>query len=627
MIDRPYFRSKTKSDADETRKPPDIYELRRQILRSILIGSSLMAVIAIIPGIAQRIELGEYLMAGVLGFAFISVIVLTIFAKIPYRIRALGFLLVVAILGLSTMISDGIYGNSRIFLIALPVLASLLLGGSAGFIGAAVSLGIVILFAVLMLDGRIPLPLFGPGEGHASLTYWLVAITSFAMVSMAMILPLYSLVNGLIRSLSHTNQLADALDLERSQLEHRVIERTQEVERRLVQLRTAADISRSISVSFSRDLYSRGAATASSQQAGSEAQDVETLLQEVVDLVRERFNLYYAGVFLLSEDQRTALLHAGTGEPGKLMLAQHHHLPVDDNSMVGWAIHHRQARIALDVSPGSPPSSILERRKEGPITITRFKNPLLPKTRSELALPMLRGDTPIGAMTVQSEIPRAFDQDDIMVLQSIADTLTAALDNARLFQQTQQNLHEIRALNRLYFVESWKSSKDWPEFNRVEYVNVEKLTDAAELPIPSTSSANSESDVARLESISVPLSLREQTIGSLTVERDTPLTDEEQSLVESIAMETSLALENVRLLKEAQRRASQERMISNLSRQVSSTTDIDSIMKVTVSELAQALNATAAVIHLGIADPEAEVLGRTSAKPLEPEDVIEGQLP
>jgi GAF domain-containing protein len=214
-----------------------------------------------------------------------------------------------------------------------------------------------------------------------------------------------------------------------------------------------------------------------------------------------------------------------------------------------------------------------------------------------------------------------------MVLQSIADTLTAALDNARLFQQTQQNLQEIRALNRLYFVESWKSSKDQPEFNRVEYVNVEKISDTAESQTISGGDSDSGSDGIRLECFSIPLSLREQTIGSLTVERDTPLTDDEQSLVESIAMETTLALENVRLLKDAQRRASQERMISDLTRQVSSTTDIDAILKVTVRELGQALQATSAVIHLGASDPKSHVPIPGFGKPGEHADFIEGQLP
>ena len=214
-----------------------------------------------------------------------------------------------------------------------------------------------------------------------------------------------------------------------------------------------------------------------------------------------------------------------------------------------------------------------------------------------------------------------------MVLQSIADTLTAALDNARLFLQTQQNLQEIRALNRLYFIESWKTSKDQPEFNRVEFVNVEKISEIPEPQTVSGDSSDSGSDGVRLESISVPLSLREQTIGSLTVERDTPLTDEEQSLVESIAMETALALENVRLLKDAQRRASQERMISDLARQVSSTTDIDAILKVTVSELGQALQATSAVIRLGKSDPKTRVPVPGSGKHGEHEDALEGQLP
>lgn len=604
MINRPFFRPQKSQVSEPTLNPPDIDALRQQILRIILIGSSVLAVVAIVPGVAQRLRQGDLVMASILLGAFVSVLVLTAFNKIPYRIRAIGFLLMVALLGLSTLAADGVYGNSRIFLIALPVLASLLLGGWAGFISIVLSLVVLIVTALMMLTGQFPPPVFGPEEGHASLAYWLVALTTFAMVGMAMVLPLYSLLNGLVSSLTQTKQLAGTLDLERSQLEHKIIKRTQELERRLIQLRTAAEISRSITVSFSRDIYSQGAMAASPLQVDEESQGADTLLQRVVDLVRERFDLYYVGVFLLDESRRQAILRAGTGAPGRIMLSTYHHLAVDDNSMIGWSINHRQARIALDVAPSATPPEIAERRKQGAITITRFKNPLLPKTRSELALPMMSGDTPIGAMTVQSELPRAFDQDDIMVLQSIADTLTAALENTRLFQQAQQNLREIRALNRLYFVESWKAAADLPEFKQVEYLNVEKIPETEETESLSDIRSDSVIQNDQTASITFPISLRDQVIGSLVVERDAPLTSEEHVMLEAIANETALALENVRLLEETHRRASQERLVSNLARQVRSTTDIDSILSITVRELGQALSSSSAVIRLDSSEHE-----------------------
>jgi GAF domain-containing protein len=261
------------------------------------------------------------------------------------------------------------------------------------------------------------------------------------------------------------------------------------------------------------------------------------------------------------------------------------------------------------VGSASTPLDAADRHKRAEVTITRFNNPWLPQTRSELALPMLSGDTVIGAMTVQSEQARAFDQDDITVLQSIADTLTAALDNVRLFQQTQQNLSEIQSLNRQYFVEAWSSASRLPEFRAYEYIaSRSRALDSSSGQLPVGAELESPEDIGESEaeqtaapahSQEIPLTLREQLIGSLSIERDKPLTPEEQSLVDSVAMEAALALENVRLLEQSQRRAGQERLLSDIARQVRGTTDIDAILRYTVRELGQALSASSALIRLG----------------------------
>ena len=154
--------------------------------------------------------------------------------------------------------------------------------------------------------------------------------------------------------------------------------------------------------------------------------DVDRLIQQSVELIRERFGLYYAGLFLVNETGEWAVLRSGTGEAGRRMVEQGHKLEVGGSSMIGWCVAHQQARIALDVGAEA----------------TRFANPLLPETRSEIALPLISQGKAIGALTIQSTAAAAFSTEDIATLQTMADQLVNALEGARLHEQAQREIAE-----------------------------------------------------------------------------------------------------------------------------------------------------------------------------------------
>jgi PAS domain S-box-containing protein len=179
--------------------------------------------------------------------------------------------------------------------------------------------------------------------------------------------------------------------------------------KRAVQLQTAAEVSR----------------------AASSTLDLEALLTTVVELIRSHFNYYYVGIFLLNEGNTYAVLKAATGEAGSQMLASHHRLEVGDSSMVGWSVAHRKPRIALDVGEDA----------------VHFKNPHLPLTRSEIALPLISHGEIIGAMTIQSELPSAFSNADVTALQTMADQIANAIGNAQLFTERSNLIKELEARN------------------------------------------------------------------------------------------------------------------------------------------------------------------------------------
>ena len=173
-----------------------------------------------------------------------------------------------------------------------------------------------------------------------------------------------------------------------------------------------------------RAIWSQTAAEVS-QAAGTVLQ-VEDLLQQVVNLVQARFELYYAGLFLVAqevtgdgESGNWAVLRVGTGEAGEQMVEQGHKLEIGGESMIGRCVATKQPRIAMDVGDEA----------------VRFANPFLPDTRTELALPLVSRGQALGALTIQSQLPAAFSMDDIAVLQTMADQLAITIDNANLIEQ------------------------------------------------------------------------------------------------------------------------------------------------------------------------------------------------
>jgi signal transduction histidine kinase len=165
-------------------------------------------------------------------------------------------------------------------------------------------------------------------------------------------------------------------------------------------------------------------------QVGQQIASIRTLkelLSKTVDIICDVYGFYYAGVFLLDDTGRWAVLRAGRGRAGAAMLAEGHKLTVGGNSMVGTAIDQRQARIALDVGEEA----------------VHFKNPHLPDTRSEMALPLVVGDRVLGAVTVQSVEENAFSADDIATLQTMANYLAMAVHNTQLLGELKEAHAEL----------------------------------------------------------------------------------------------------------------------------------------------------------------------------------------
>ncbi len=464
---------------------------------------------------------------------FISSYVLLVavtFLPFPYGVRMAVFLLVVYSLGLNELLSTGILGDTSFFFLALMIFATLLFSATIGFISLAVTLATFGIVGWLIGSGTAQFA--DPRAIAAPLSDWLSTSATTALFGLAFILGLRQLMREFAASQEQGSEALHALEKERTSLEDRV-------EARTIQLTAVNEVGR----------------------VASSILDPQDLAGRVANLITDHFGYYYAALFLVDEAGEQAWLYSATGEAGRVLKENKHHLQVGGKSMVGMAVSTRKARVALDV--GAEP--------------VRFQNPLLPYTRSEIALPLIVGERVLGALDVQSTKAGAFGPQEIDTLQGMASQVAVALENARLFAEAQKSLEEMEAIQRQYIADSWKPVA---AAQRLEY----RLGD--------------DDPGANLPHIQVPLSLREEIIGKIDLAAETEWTPEQKSLVETVAMQAALALENARLVEESQAVAQREHQLAEMTGKIWTATSIDGILQTALRELGRALEVSDATIEL-----------------------------
>jgi len=452
-----------------------------------------------------------------------------------------------------------------------PILAAVMLMETKdGVLVAAVSTTFyLVLVAVQRLGYQVPMLPYDP-QREALLTVGSTVTMFFLLTFLAWLSS-----QNLNHALQQTRQAARRWQDLNKTLEQRVADRTRDLEHRSVQLQTAAEVA-------------RDAAT---------VREPGELLNRAVNLIRDRFGFYHAGIFLVDDQREYAVLRAATGEAGRRMLEQGHRLKVGEVGIVGYVTGRGEPRIALDVGTDA----------------VHFENPLLPGTRSEMALPLRVGEQTIGALDVQSQEEAAFDENDVAVLQTVADQLAVAIENARLLHEMQQTVRELEMASGHYTQEAWRStvrSRRRPYGYRYQRLGIEPVTEQPPeahqawrrgQPVITTVQSGTETDEQfTVNTLAVPMKLRGQVMGVLDLRfAGERVSSETVSLVEEVASRLALALENARLLEETQQRAERDRLIADITARVRSSMDPETILQTAVRQLGAALGADQAFVRLG----------------------------
>ncbi|NJN95800.1 MAG: GAF domain-containing protein [Anaerolineales bacterium] len=278
--------------------------------------------------------------------------------------------------------------------------------------------------------------------------------------------------------------------------------------------------------------------------------DLDELLNYVVNRVQSEFKLYHTHIYLLDEPGENLVMVAGYGEVGRQLKERGHHLPAG-YGIVGTVASTNEHFLSNNVNE----------------VLNFVRNQLLPHTNSELAVPLRKGEQVLGVLDVQSEQINRFTQEDVSLLQSIANQTAVAISNARLLTETQTALQEIERLNRRLTREGWQQIGAEIAASGYRYVAGSRrlIAPASDAWLPPMKQAALEKqlvkqthqgngDAAQAE-LAVPLMLRGEVIGVLGVKREEnpDWAAEEVAAVEAVANQIALALENARLSKEQEK--------------------------------------------------------------------------
>ena len=476
-------------------------------------------------------------------------------------------------LSLATLIFDGHRSAAFSLYIGTVIIAGTLLAPFYALIIVGLVVGWFLLLALAAQVGLYTPPLSaGAFRETLLMVFLLIMLTS--NVGLLTFLNTRSLREALRRLRAAVQELEE----HRRTLEERVAQRTADLARRTTQLEAAAQVAR----------------------RAAEIRDLDTLLNEAVRLISDRFGFYHAGIFLVDDAGEYAVLRAASSEGGRRMLARGHRLAVGKVGIVGTVAGTGQPRIALDVGADA----------------VFFDNPDLPLTRSEMALPLKVGDRVVGVLDVQSKEPSAFTQEDVAVLQTMADQIALAIENARLLEESRRALEELRTLYGERAREALGRLEGLPPalvYDRVTITPTETLP-----PVPAVEEALRQGQIVAFSepdngraAIAAPLRLHDRVIGAIALEETgeaRPWTEDDIALVQAVSEQVALALESARLYQMEQRRRFVADTLQEIARVVGSTLNLEEVTRRLLDQMERLIPFDVAVIHL-VRGEQREIVG------------------
>lgn len=319
--------------------------------------------------------------------------------------------------------------------------------------------------------------------------------------------------------------------------------------------------------------------------------NLKALLDKVVALIVENFpNIYHAQVFLVDKEGEYAVLRASTGKAGEQLLSRGHRLAVGSVSVIGQVTEQGQVVVARDISASN----------------VHRQNEFLQETQAELAIPLRLGSRIVGALDVQSKQRDSFTPQQIDALQTLADQLSIAIENTRLYEESQRLLAslEVEKNQRTRFawrdyINSQRSARLASQYGNPTGYDGTELRQAALL---SGQSVVGEKTSRNTIPFAVPIRLRGQTLGVVEYElTEMDFNYNKVLLAEELVSRLAISLDNARLFQESVQAVERERLVNEISAKLTSQTDIQDIIETALREVGQALRTPQVAIRFNVA--------------------------
>lgn len=527
----------------------DLNKWREGFILAILRIASVLGIVLIVISFPTSTLRDRFLYIGL----YLLLLGITILPT-PYALRVNILLTLNFAVGINAILAWGPWKDGNIFLLTGIVLSSLLLDRRVDIVALIASTIVVIVIATLQQLGvfqftaaNVPITLVEDWAGY---------IVDFSIAGIAIVAAVGQFKDVFMRMILNLQTKLDTLSSEQVRLQEQVREHAEELETRMAQLRVSTNTARAI----------------------SEIRNVSELLEATVTMLSEKFRYYHVGLYILDEQRKTAFLQAASSEAGKRIIGHAFNISTDRRNSIQYAIGQNRPSITTDLDH---------------VNFIHDEN--FPITRSRMILPLaVRGEV-IGLLDVHSDQPRAFTTQDADILQPIADLAAITFDNIRLINETQSLLGQLDINTSTQTQRTWSkmTSRQKPSY---------QYTPAGVRPVFSSDKRGDDNG------LHIPLILHGQKIGTIKLKRkgtDTDWSERERTLLMKISDQISLALENSRLVDEAQKNAMRDQMIASISTQIRETLDIESVIRTATSELRRVFDLKEAEIVVGSPQSEA----------------------
>ncbi len=544
----------------------ELQHWRERIFMTIVNVAALAGLIAVIFNAIAQIKESNWLMLGITTIAYLWLLIIALFKRIPYNLRAISSIALLYLLGVATGLIAATAGGSRIWLVTASVLATVFLSGRAGAISTGINFITWLVMGLLFQQGILD---YSPTYLETliqptNFSLWVATGGTSLVVGVIMVASIAAIVNNLSTTLKRSQSLTEDLEEKTGQLQ----EQTKILARRSQALEISAQISRSLTSIL----------------------DPEQLLYKAAKQMQAEFGLLHVGIFLVSQSGAEVNLQTSSGSgSGKTVPAPGYRLPLE-GGLIDWVITNAQPRAVME-------------DEDDTTTSLRVK---LPDARSYAALPLRARARSLGAITVQSQQPLAFEPDTLAILQLVADQIASLLDNARLFVERETALESERQAYR----ELTRTA--WGDFLRTRPEIGYRRDQDGLTPIGHPVLSQEENPDAAIYTL--PIRIRGELLGSINAQKSSgagPWTSVETDLLETLADRLESTLDTARLYEETQRRAAQERLTGEVTARMRETLDVDTILQTAIREIGDAL---------GIAEVEVR-MGRTAGDNVKKEEV------